>query len=659
MHTSRSSRLRAGVAVSIIGLVWVFVGLPFAGAATAPAYTGCLAKGKLSKLAQGDAPLAPCKPGKETMIHLSGGDITSIAAGTGLTGGGTNGDITLTILESFRLPQGCSSGEIASFNGTGWSCAADAAGSGDITGVSADTGLGGGGTDGDVGLNLLLGYRLPQSCASGEVAKSDGSDTWSCASDIDTDTNSGGTVTDVTAGDGLTGGGDTSVTLSLATSFQLPQTCSAGDFVTWTGSDWGCAVAGDITDVTAGTGLTGGASSGNATLDLASSYRLPQSCTGAQIAEWNGSSWVCGTDHSGIGRDGFSRLAVDSDGDVGRFTSITVGSDGFPVVSYYDEGTSDLKIFHCGDVTCSTGVPTAVDTLGNVGTYASITVGQDGFPIVSYRDESSQRLKIYHCANVACTSGIATPAVDPGTNVGHHSSITVGRDGFPVVSYYDADNARLKVLHCTDVACTAGSTTFVDAGGNGRYTSITIGQDGFPIMSYESPGYGNLKIFHCTNVDCTAGLATLLTTSTDSARETSIAVGQDGFPVVSHFDYTNGDLKVFHCTNVECSTGSDTAVDTGGNVGGTTSIAIGQDDRPVISYYDLTNHDLKVFHCTNVDCTAGAATAVDTFGTVGLDTSITIGQDGLPVISYADLGNGDLRVAHCSNVRCIPFHRPR
>ncbi|MCK4739315.1 MAG: hypothetical protein KAT46_05145, partial [Deltaproteobacteria bacterium] len=47
------------------------------------------------------------------------------------------------------------------------------------------------------------------SCAADQVAKSDGAGTWSCADDIDT--NSGGTVTSITAGTGLTGG---AITLS-------------------------------------------------------------------------------------------------------------------------------------------------------------------------------------------------------------------------------------------------------------------------------------------------------------------------------------------------------------------------------------------------------------------------------------------------------------
>ena len=39
-------------------------------------------------------------------------------------------------------------------------------------------------------------------------------------------------------------------------------------------------------------------------------------------------------------------------------------------------------------------------------------------------------------------------------DVGRYSSITIGGDGFPVMSYYDVTNADLKVAHCSNLLCT-------------------------------------------------------------------------------------------------------------------------------------------------------------------------------------------------------------
>ncbi len=47
-----------------------------------------------------------------------------------------------------------------------------------------------------------------------------------------------------------------------------------------------------------------------------------------------------------------SLIAVDSAGFVGLYTSITIGTDGLPVVSYFDNTNGDLKVVKCGSILC-------------------------------------------------------------------------------------------------------------------------------------------------------------------------------------------------------------------------------------------------------------------------------------------------------------------
>jgi hypothetical protein len=57
---------------------------------------------------------------------------------------------------------------------------------------------------------------------------------------------------------------------------------------------------------------------------------------------------------------------VDSAGSVGYFTSITIGTDGLLVISYYDYTNGDLKVAHCNDLACSSADLTTVDSKGFV-----------------------------------------------------------------------------------------------------------------------------------------------------------------------------------------------------------------------------------------------------------------------------------------------------
>ena len=97
---------------------------------------------------------------------------------------------------------------------------------------------------------------------------------------------------------------------------------------------------------------------------------------------------------------------VDSNGIEGEYSAITLGTDGLGVISYYDGSGSgqDLKVAHCGNVACSTSSLVAVDTAGQVGWNTSITVGSDGLPFVSYRDVTGDSVKGLHCPNVFCVA---------------------------------------------------------------------------------------------------------------------------------------------------------------------------------------------------------------------------------------------------------------
>jgi hypothetical protein len=109
----------------------------------------------------------------------TGGDITSVAAGGGLTGGGSVGDVTLAVNSAViqsRVTGSCPVGQAVrgvNQNGTVVCESISGAAAGDITGVTAGPGLTGGGSAGDVTLAIAVGGIGSMHVADGSIGAAD------------------------------------------------------------------------------------------------------------------------------------------------------------------------------------------------------------------------------------------------------------------------------------------------------------------------------------------------------------------------------------------------------------------------------------------------------------------------------------------------------
>jgi len=157
------------LAVAAVGVVAI-AGTALAGHVTSgvKSYTGCLVPGDgvIVKVKEGNAPRSACTGG-QVEAHFSGGDITKISVGNGLSlpNGGDNGEVRIVLDASHSLPQNCAAGRVVKWNGSAWVCGVD-----NDTTYSAGTGL-----DLSAGnaFSIEPGYRIPgkQCSTAGQFAR--------------------------------------------------------------------------------------------------------------------------------------------------------------------------------------------------------------------------------------------------------------------------------------------------------------------------------------------------------------------------------------------------------------------------------------------------------------------------------------------------------
>ncbi len=210
----------------------------------------------------------------------------------------------------------------------------------------------------------------------------------------------------------------------------------------------------------------------------------------------------------------------------------------------------------CGNASCSSGnVDTLLYNYQNPG-YTAIAIGNDHNPVIAHLWSG---LDVVKCGNPACTSGNSFTEVDPNMT-GLEVDIAIGTDGNPVISYFDEqyddppNGGDLKVAKCNNADCSSATITPVDSAGSvGRHSSIAIGSDGFPVMSYWYWSGADLRVAKCNNADCSSATINTVDSVGEVGWFTSIAIGDDGNPVIAYYDDTNDDLKLALCSDPACT----------------------------------------------------------------------------------------------------------
>jgi len=176
-------------------------------------------------------------------------------------------------------------------------------------------------------------------------------------------------------------------------------------------------------------------------------------------------------------------------------SAVVIGADGLPVIAYKGSGPR-LTIAHCDNIECTQMSSVEVEPTNSAAYFISMTIGTDGLPIASYWARTEIDLKVAHCSDATCSEATIT-TLDAEGSVGADTSIVINPGGLLIISYYDDTSKNLKVGHCDDAAYSTFTISIVnDDFPEAGPTSIAIGSDGLPVITSPS------KVAHCKDVKC-------------------------------------------------------------------------------------------------------------------------------------------------------------
>jgi len=314
---------------------------------------------------------------------------------------------------------------------------------------------------------------------------------------------------------------------------------------------------------------------------------------------------------------------VDSEGTVGRDTSLALDSDDHPHISYYDSYyNNDLKYAHWTE---SAWQIETVDSEGRVGEDTSLALDSSGYPHISYYDYTNTALKYARWNG----SSWQIQTVDSAGHVGRYTSLALDSSDNPHISYLDNPNHDLKYARWDG---DEWHIETVDSTGHvGGHTSLALDASDNPHISYYESHDCDLKYARWDGDEWQIETVD----SENAGWYTSLALDSSGYPHISY-------QKVSSVLKYARWDGAAWQIEIVDSVGrGYTSLALDSSDHPHISYYGYGH--LKYARWNG---SSWHLWVVDPESWVGSYTSVALDASGSPHISYHGSSPSNLKYAY-------------
>ncbi len=382
---------------------------------------------------------------------------------------------------------------------------------------------------------------------------------------------------------------------------------------------------------------------------------------------------------------------LESAGNVGQDTAIAIDpATGFAVISYYDVGNGDLRLYRCASALCDSGSSVLVDGTGDRGRNSSIVFAGSTLWI-AYEDRTSGALM-----RARSTSPFSTFAVvsQPG---GVEPSLTADGAGLLDMVWRETVTQTLQRLRCQDATCSTAAQSTLAGAGRAFRPSATRTSAGNLMVSHAEPAANSVRATVCPDAACAAPQAVVFDTRPGIGGKSILRSTSNGLPLVYYQDSLRADVRAAQCTTAACSafilrtalnglpvSGARVATRPDGravvayirerrpwlaicsdarcttvtrvvlpgfNSDTRPAVAVRPDGRPVVYYASVGGSEL--YDCANADCSSGTARAVSGSGNSTSDViEMTLRSDGRPLLLYAVSNANDLFAFDCADVNC-------